>query len=187
VPDRAAAEAASEELQAIAATFGSSGLEAEALHAQGAVLLAAGRPGDALGVLRASCRLWQELRVPYTAAKVRMLLADAYQVLGDQDAAALELDAAQEVFERLGARRDTAEVAERRGRTTLPGGLTPREGEVLRLVAAGSTNREIAGALFLSEKTVARHLSNIFTKLDLSSRTAAAAYAFEHGLVAPGG
>jgi DNA-binding NarL/FixJ family response regulator len=185
VPDQAVAETASEELQSIAATFGSSGLEADALQAQGAVLLALERPGDALGVLRSGCRLWQELKVPYAAAKVRVLLADAYGALDDQDAAVLELDAAHETFERLGARRDAAAVAERRGRSTLPAGLTPREGEVLRLVAAGSSNRDIAQALFLSEKTVARHLSNIFTKLGLSSRTAAAAFAFEHGLVAP--
>jgi ATP/maltotriose-dependent transcriptional regulator MalT len=187
VPDQAVARAASEELQSIAAIFGSSGFEADALQAQGAVLLAEGRAGDALGVLRSVCRLWQELNVPYAAGKVRVLLADAYAALGDEDAAVLELDAAHEVFERLGARRDAMAVAERRGRSTLPAGLTPREAEVLRLVAAGSSNREIAGSLFVSEKTVARHLSNIFTKLDLSSRTAAAAFAFEHGLASPRG
>ncbi len=176
---------ACEELQSIAAAFGSSGLEAEALQSQGAVFLANDRPGDALGLLRAACRLWQELSAPYAAAKVRILLADAYRALDDQDAAVLELDAANEVFERLGARRDVAQVAELKGRSNLPSGLTPREAEVLRLVAGGQTNREIAKALFLSEKTVARHLSNIFTKLALSSRTAAAAFAFEHGLAAP--
>jgi DNA-binding NarL/FixJ family response regulator len=183
--DEEVARAATEELQSIAATFASSGLEADALQAQGAMLLAEDRPSDALGVLRAACRLWQELSAPYAAAKVRMLLADAYAALDDRDAAVLELDAAYEVFERLGARRDAAAVAERRGRSTLPAGLTPREGEVLRLVAGGCSNRAIAESLFLSEKTVARHLSNIFTKLGLSSRTAAAAFAFEHDLVPP--
>jgi DNA-binding NarL/FixJ family response regulator len=63
------------------------------------------------------------------------------------------------------------------------GGLTAREVEVLRLVAAGKTNRTIAADLVLSEKTVARHLSNIFTKLGLSTRAAATAYAYEHDLV----
>ena len=108
-----------------------------------------------------------------------------YQALGDGDAATLELDAAAAVFDELGATLDAAEVAASARAAALPGGLSAREAEVLALVAAGRTNREIAAALVLSPKTVARHLSNIFAKLGVSSRTQAAAYAFEHGLATP--
>jgi DNA-binding NarL/FixJ family response regulator len=176
---------ACDELTRTASTYGSSGLEAAALQARGAVLLAGGRDEAALPTLRAACRRWLELDAPYDAARVRLLLAGTYQALGDADAAVRELDAAQVVFARLGATLDVREVAARRGRATLPGGLTGREAEVLALVAAGRSNREIAAVLVLSHKTVARHLSNIFAKLGVSSRTQAAAYAFEHGLAAP--
>lgn len=126
--------------------------------------------------------------MPHDAARVRLLLARAYRALGDEDAATLELDAAESVFERLGAAPDAAEArALRRRRPALPGGLTGREAEVLALVAAGRTNREIAETLVVSHKTVARHLSNIFAKLGVRSRTQAAAYAYEHGLAAPDG
>jgi DNA-binding NarL/FixJ family response regulator len=176
---------ACDELTRTASTYGSSGLEAAALQARGAVLLAGGRAEAALPTLRAACRRWLELDAPYDAARVRLLLARTYQALGDADAALRELDAAQVVFARLGATLDVREVAARRGRAALPGGLTGREAEVLALVAAGRSNREIAAVLVLSHKTVARHLSNIFAKLGVSSRTQAAAYAFEHGLAAP--
>jgi DNA-binding NarL/FixJ family response regulator len=176
---------ASEELGRTASTYGSSGLEAAALQARGAVLLAGGRPEAALPTLRAACRRWQELDAPYDAARVRLLLSRAYQALGDTDTAGRELDAAGTVFERLGATPDLDQVAALRGRPALPGGLTGREAEVLALVAAGRTNREIAELLVLSPKTVARHLSNIFVKLAVTSRTQAAAYAFEHGLATP--
>jgi DNA-binding NarL/FixJ family response regulator len=176
---------AGDELTMTASSYGSSGLEAAALQARGAVLLASGRAEAALPTLRAACRRWQELDAPYDAARVRLLLARAYQELGDADAANRELDAAGAVFERLGATRDAGVVAALRGRAALPGGLTGREVEVLALVAAGRTNREIAEALVLSPKTVARHLSNIFAKLGVASRTQAAAYAYERGLVAP--
>ena len=109
----------------------------------------------------------------------------AYEALGDGDAAARELDAAPAVFDQLGAILDAARVAALRGRPALPGGLSAREAEVLALVAAGRTNREIAATLVLSPKTVARHLSNIFAKLGVSSRTQAAAFAYEHGLATP--
>ena len=89
------------------------------------------------------------------------------------------------MFERLGATPDLEQVAALRERPALPGGLSAREAEVLALVAAGRTNREIAELLVLSPKTVARHLSNIFVKLAVTSRTQAAAYAFEHGLATP--
>jgi DNA-binding NarL/FixJ family response regulator len=112
-------------------------------------------------------------------------MGSAYAVLGDDEGARMEIDAAVEVFEQLGARPDaeraTAPVAHHAAAPS--GGLTGREVEVLRQVAAGKTNRAIAAALSISEKTVARHISNIFTKLDLSSRSAATAYAYEHKLL----
>jgi DNA-binding NarL/FixJ family response regulator len=183
--DHGTAARAGEELTRTASTYGSSGLEAAALQARGAVLLAEGRAEAALPTLRAACRRWTELDAPYDAARVRLLLARAYRALEDGDAALRELDEAGAVFERLGATLDAREVAALQGRPALPGGLTGREAEVLALVAAGRTNREIAEALVLSHKTVARHLSNIFAKLGVTSRTQAAAYAFEHGLAAP--
>lgn len=174
------ARVAGEALEETARTYASSGLKAAALQACGTVLLAEEQTAEALATLRAAYRCWQDLNAPYEAARVRLLLARAYEALTDQDAAARELDAAAAVFTRLGAALDARKVAELRRRDPLPGGLTGREAEVLALVAAGRTNREIAEALFISEKTVARHLSNIFTKLGLSSRSAAAAYAVEH-------
>ena len=180
--DAETAGRACDELTRTASTYGSSGLEAAALQARGAVCLAGGRAEAALPTLRAACRRWRELDAPYDAARVRLLLAGAYQALGDADAANLELDAAEAVFRRLGATLDAEGIAARRGRVALPGGLTGREAEVLALVAAGRSNREIAASLVLSPKTVARHLSNIFAKLGVRSRTQAAAYAFEHGL-----
>jgi DNA-binding CsgD family transcriptional regulator len=133
-------------------------------------------------VLSAACRAWRELHAPYDCARVRVLLAAAYRELGDVDAAELELTAAAEVFDRLGAAPDATVVAELRGVPALPGGLTDREAEVLACLAAGRTNAEIAEALVISRKTVARHLSNIFTKLGVPTRTAAAAWAHAHGV-----
>jgi DNA-binding NarL/FixJ family response regulator len=177
------ARSACDELEETAGIYRSSGLLAAAQHARGAVLLAGGQAVEALQTSRAACLLWQQLNAPYEVARVRVVLARAHEALGDTDAAALELDAAEAVFTRLGAAPDAKRVAEMRRRPLLPDGLTEREAEVLSLVAAGSSNREIAGSLVISEKTVARHLSNIFTKLGLTSRTAAAAYAFEHRLL----
>lgn len=173
--DVEAAAGAAAELRDIAAVYASSGFEAASGQARGAVLLAQRRPEEALGVLRDSCRRWGELDAPYDVAKARTLLADAYQALGDPGTAQRERAAAQAALTRLGAPH---------GAKVPPGGLTERECEVLALVAAGNTNRHVAKALVISEKTVARHLSNIFTKLGVSSRTEAAAYAFEHGLTA---
>ena len=131
---------ACEELQQTASTYGSSGLEAAALQARGAVLGAGGRPEAALPTLRAACRRWQELDAPYEAARVRLLLAAAYRALGDGDAAMRELDEAEAVFGRLGAGPDAARAAAAlHGRPALPAGLTGREAEVLALVAAGRT------------------------------------------------
>jgi DNA-binding NarL/FixJ family response regulator len=122
--------------------------------------------------------------MPYDVARARMQLARACRALNDHDAAAMELDAARATFERLGARPDLARLAElaERPAAQRPGGLTPRESEVLRLVATGKTNREIAAELVISEHTVARHMQNMFVKLHLASRAAATAYAYRHGL-----
>lgn len=181
-----AAQRSCDELEDSAARYQTSGLEASALHWRGAVVLAEGRPDEALPALRAACRRWHEVQAPYDAARACVLLGKAYQALGDRDAAASELASARETFDRLGATVDARAVAELFGQRSLPAGLTDREGEVLALVAAGRTNREVADELFLSEKTIGRHLSNIFTKLGVSTRTEAAAFAFEHRLVGSG-
>jgi DNA-binding CsgD family transcriptional regulator len=177
------ARAAGAELRATADAFGSSGLVAAAQQARGRILLADGQADAALPVVRAACQLWQELGAVHEAARTRLLLAEAYRALHDDDAMCLELDAAAATFERLGAAPDVRRVVEMRGVLSLPGGLTRREVEVLRLVATGMTNRAIADELFISEKTVGRHMSNILAKLGLPSRAAATAYAFEHELL----
>lgn len=178
------ARRAAAELGDMAARRDNTWLHAVAAGAHGTVLLAEGRPDAALAVLRRAWGLWQGLGVPYEAARTRAAMGAAYRATGDEDAAQLELDAARWAFTQLGARQDLARVEGLSRRAPVaPGGLTPREVEVLRLVATGRTNRAIAAELFLSEKTVARHLSNLFTKLDLPSRAAATAYAYEHHLV----
>ncbi|AZP17407.1 helix-turn-helix transcriptional regulator [Streptomyces aquilus] len=173
---------AADELAALADAQGIAALRLMACQARGAVLLARGAAGEALGVLREAGRGWRELDVPYEAARVGVLVALACRALGDEDCAALELDAAGQAFARLGALPDLRRVEGlRSGRQRSV--LSPRELDVVRLIAQGRTNHAIAAELVLSEKTVARHISNIFAKLDLGSRTAVAAYAFEHGLV----
>jgi DNA-binding NarL/FixJ family response regulator len=182
--DTATAATAADELDAIADAYRSSGLQAAAKRSRGAVLLATGRTEEALSTLREACSGWAELEAPYDCAKVRVLLARAYRRLGDIESSERELDAARSVFVELGAELDARHAdSERRG--TSPSGLTEREVAVLALVAGGSTNRQIADALVLSQKTVERHLSNIFTKLDVTTRTAAARFAFEHGIASP--
>lgn len=159
-------------------------LRAMSAQATGAVLLAEGDPGAALARLRRAGELWRDLDAPYPGARVRHLRALACRELGDHDAVQMELDAAAEVFRQLGAAPDLAALEKVGTPTPVPGGrLTVREIQVLRAVASGKTNRAVAEDLFLSEKTVARHLSNIFAKLDVSSRSAATAYAYEHHLV----
>jgi DNA-binding CsgD family transcriptional regulator len=158
-------------------------------QACGAVDLAAGDAAAALVPLRRALNGWQELEAPYEAARVRVLLALACRALGDDDAAALELDAARAAFEQLGAAPDLERIHSLRppagsARSShARHGLTGRELEVLSLVATGRTNRAIAAELFISEKTVARHVSNIFAKLAVPSRAAATAWAYEHNLV----
>ena len=156
-----------------------------AAHARGTLDLAAGDARGALVALRLAARTWQALDAPYEAARSRALVGLACRALGDDDAAAFELEAARGVFAGLGAALDLARVESlaRPGASGGTGGLTPRELEVLCLVADGKSNREIACELVVSEHTVARHLQNIFAKLGVSSRTAASAFAFAHHLV----
>ena len=179
------ARSASGELEEISAAFHSSMLGAMVAHSQGAVDLAEGDFRAALVALRQAQQVWQELEVPYEAARVRVLLGLACRALGDDDTATLELEAARGGFADLGAVPDLARVDALTRRTSpINGhGLTPRELEVLRLIAAGKTNKAIAAELVLSERTVERHVSNMFTKLGLSSRAAATSYAYEHRLV----
>jgi DNA-binding CsgD family transcriptional regulator len=182
--DAAAARSAAEELTRIAAEIDAPFLRAAAAQASGAVAQAAGDAAAAVDRLRNAWSIWRDLDAPYEIAQVRALLGLAYRQLGDEEGARLELEAAEDAFERLGAAPDAARVAALVTPASRPSGpLTGREVEVLRLVAAGKTNRSIAEELGISEKTVARHVSNIFTKLDLSSRSAATAYAYSHKLV----
>ena len=158
-------------------------LAATAAECSGAVELAADDPAGALPFLRKAGQMWARASAPYDAARAGVLRGRALARLGDADASRGELEAARDCFRRLGARPAADAVSSLLAPAASPAGLTPREVEVLRLVATGRTNPQIAAGLVLSEKTVARHLSNIFTKLDVGSRTAAAAYAYEHGLM----
>jgi ATP/maltotriose-dependent transcriptional regulator MalT len=189
------ARAARDELAAIASSYGTRVLDIMAAQARGAVALAEGDALAALVALRRAADGWRSLDAPYEAARVRILLARACAELGDEDSAALERDGARAVLERLGA-GGGAKAGWGWGSGTGSGsgsgagrgsgadhGLTSRELEVLALVATGRTNRAIGEALFISERTVDRHVSNILAKLGLSSRSAATAYAYEHELV----
>ena len=182
--DVSAARVAATELSEIARRFNAPLLHAMSDRALGAVFLAEGDAKAALVSLRQSWTTWCELEAPYEAARVRVLIALAYRELGDHDASDLELDAACQTFQRLGAAPALAcvEVLAQK-KSPGAGSLTEREVQVLKLVASGRTNRAIASKLGISEKTVARHLSNIFNKLDLSSRAAATAYAYQKQLV----
>jgi DNA-binding CsgD family transcriptional regulator len=175
------ARRASDELQEIADGSGRPMLDAVAAHVRGAVELGEGDAQAAVTSLRRACKLWQELDAPYEVARARMLMGTAFRELGDADGAALEVEAARGAFEELGAAPDLALLGSLTGEA--PHGLSARELEVLRHVAAGKSNREIAAELVVSEHTVARHLQNIFAKLGVSSRTAAASFAYEHHLV----
>ena len=174
------ARAACAELRELGKQYESPMLDAIVAHAQGAVALAEDEPTAALGRLRRAQRIWVELDAPYEVARVRELIARACSTLGDEEAGMLELDAARELFERLGAAPDLARISTAEAPVH---GLSERELEVLRLVASGKSNRQIASTLVISEHTVARHLQNIYAKLGLSSRAAATAFAFEHELV----
>ena len=177
--DRDAARQAAGELRQTAAMLRAPMLRALAATATGLTLRADGDPHAALQSLRQAASLWTELRAPYELARVRVEIAEACRELGDAESAALEIDAALATFESLGAVPDAARL----GRVAGAGELTSREVEVLRDVAAGKSNREIAAALVISERTVERHVSNIFAKLAITSRAAATAYAYEHQLL----
>jgi DNA-binding CsgD family transcriptional regulator len=185
--DVGAARAAVGEMASIADEFDAPLLRAATAHVTGAVLLAEGDPRAALVPLRQAWTAWQRIEAPYEGARARVLIALACRGLGDEDAAELELGGARWVFERLGAAPDVARVqgltGQRKGAAKAASGLTAREVEVLRLVAAGHTNQKIAATLAISAHTVRRHLQNIFDKIGVSSRAAATAFAFQHGLI----
>lgn len=169
------ADAAASELEETAATWGTSGLRAMAAGARGAVLLAQSRPEEALPTLREGQWQWKVLGAEYEGARIVRLMAEAYSLMGDDDSAAAERALAEAMCLRLGAPRRPTEG---------PDGLTARECEVLGLVAEGHSNLEVGEALYISDRTVARHLTNIFHKIGVTSRTRAARYAFDHGLAA---
>jgi ATP/maltotriose-dependent transcriptional regulator MalT len=179
------ARRACDELEAVAGRYSSAMLDAIVAHERGAVQLAAGDAPGALELLRRALELWRTLDAPYEVARTRVLIGEACRTLDDTDACTLEFEAALAEFVRLGAVPDAARVERLLGRPQdgAGRGLSPRELEVLRLVAAGKSNREIAAALVISEHTVARHVQNIFQKLRVSSRAAATAFAFEHDLL----
>ena len=185
-----AARAAAAELAEIAAGSSSPVLAAMAAQATGSVLLAEDDPASALIELRASATAWQALRMPYQAARTAVLLGLACSALGDRTAAALEFDNARDTFVELAAGPDLDRLTSVAGgllagaavQTNVASTLSAREREVLTQVAAGRTNREIAALLMISQHTVARHVENIFAKLGVTTRAAATAYAYQHGL-----
>jgi ATP/maltotriose-dependent transcriptional regulator MalT len=186
VGDREAAATAASELAEVAERSQTPVLDAIAAHARGAVALANGDAKAALEPLRFAFATWQGVGAPYIAARIRVLIARALLSLGDEEGARLERAAAQSVFHELGAGPDLLklDVSER---TSPVGsdrfGLTLREVQVLRMVASGSTNGAIAQELSLSVKTIDRHVSNIFVKIDVPTRAAATAFAYKHGLI----
>jgi DNA-binding CsgD family transcriptional regulator len=188
VDDLQAAELGCAELDRIAQAEETPGaLSAAAAQARGLVELAAGNWQASLASLRPAAEQWRHLAAPYESARARELVGRACSGLGDEDSARLELEAARETFARLGAATDLARIEGRSGpdRAGDQHELTNRELEVLRLLSAGETNREIAAGLVVSVRTVDRHVSNIYAKLGVSSRAAATSYAHQHGLVRP--
>ena len=183
--DVPSARAAAAALDTLAARLDIPYLHAVAAQASGSVLLAESRAQNAVAVLREAWERWNLIGAPYEAARVRELIGRACRELGDVDTAQMEFDLAAASYRDLAAAPDLERVRTEVGTESSASPLTPRELNVLRLVAAGKTNRAVAADLFLSEKTVARHMSNIFLKLGISSRSAATAYAYEHRLVEP--
>jgi DNA-binding CsgD family transcriptional regulator len=192
--DLAEARRAAEELAAHAEAFGMELLRAMADHAKGTVLLAEGDANGAIGPLRRAQDVWLRAGAPYPSARIRVVVGRAFQALGDEDGAVLELSSAKKVFTELGAAPDLAALEAIAPQSTPPSArhstrekaahkLSTRELEVLLLIASGKTNKVIARQLFVSEKTIDRHVSNIFAKLDVPSRAAATAWAYENGLV----
>jgi DNA-binding NarL/FixJ family response regulator len=169
-------------LSEIAAALGAPLLHAARAHAQGAVLLATGDIAGASALLRQACEAWRDLAMPLEEAHTHSLLAAVCERRGDPDGHRLEFDAAIRLLRALDAEHGVARIGAKASKPSA-GPLSERELQVLRLIAGGKTNREIGEALFISEKTVARHVSNIFDKLGVSSRTGAAAWAYQHDLV----
>jgi DNA-binding NarL/FixJ family response regulator len=178
VGDRTTAEASASELETVAERFGTPGLQARAEQARALLAIAAGRPADAIPGLERAAAIYRAQRYRHAVATVHEQLAQAHRASGDPDKAAADEATARAIYERLGAHGDLERLSPR----SLPGGLTPREAEVLVCISSGASNREVAERLVISEKTVSRHLANIFSKAGVSSRTAAAAWAREHGL-----
>ncbi len=185
VDDLDAASAAADELARLAEHHYAPAMRALAAHASGVVMLAKGDAPAALASLRQAWMLWQELDAPYDAARARVLLGLACRQTGDEAAADLEFESARRVFDRLSAKPDIArvEALRRQNPRSRATALTPRELEVIELIAKGKTNRAIARQLSISERTVDRHVSNILLKLELPSRSAATAYAYQHHLI----
>jgi DNA-binding CsgD family transcriptional regulator len=183
--DLETARASAAELSGIASAFDASLLSAASAHATGAVLLAEGDVVGAATALHRASEIWLNLETPYEEAQTCLLMATVCERRGDQDGRRLELNTALRLFKELKAEPRLARIADQSGRATRQsaGSLSEREVQVLRLLAAGKTNRDIAEELFISDKTVARHVSNIFDKLGVSSRTGATAWAFQHNLI----
>jgi DNA-binding CsgD family transcriptional regulator len=186
--DLEAARDAVVELAAFAQSYDTAAVRTEVAAARGALALAEGDAASALPLLRSAARWWRELEAPYAVATLSVSIALACRSLGDEEAAQLELEAARATFSRLGARPDVDRVERLLHPSPAAGlhGLTAREIEVLRLIAMGKTNQAIAKELFVSERTVHRHVSNIFDKLGVHSRAAAASYGIQHPIVATG-
>jgi DNA-binding CsgD family transcriptional regulator len=179
------AREACRELREIAGSFDASVMDAIVAHARGSLELAEGDARAAIVSARCAWQAWQRIGAPYMAARARMLMGLACRALGDSEGGELELAAARGLFKQLEARPDLARI-DALTKEAAPGpahGLTPRELQVLRRVAAGKTNKAVAAELFLSEKTIERHVSNIFTKLNVDSRSAATAYAHQNKLI----
>jgi len=178
------AKRATEELSAAAKATRTDAHVAWAAHAEGRVALAENRITQAAGHLKRAKAIWQDLSIPYEVARIRVDLARSLRAGGDIESANLELEEARAVFEGLGAVPDVRLVDDllHGSRSEWPNGLTDREVEVLRMLTSGATNRSIAADLVLSERTIDRHVSNIFTKLGVSSRSAATAFAIRSGL-----
>ncbi|MFV2143885.1 helix-turn-helix domain-containing protein [Isoptericola sp. G70] len=181
--DRGRLDALVDELNDIADHHGSPGWQAEACRWRGSVQAAYGHHPAALPVLREARDRWQQIDAPREVARTRVEIARSLEALGDGDTAREEYELAATTFAELGAGRELQHLVAQRRRRRAPEELSPRETEVLAVVAEGGTNRDVGAHLHISERTVARHLANTYLKLGVSSRTAAVAWARDHGVV----